>query len=194
MNFSFKTLVPTVAAAACLAALFGQPATAQEKKGVAERSVAKQLVDLVGWCRDNAGVPHVLRNDARGYELHCQTASRGDMTVIADLDAQKYNLAARYDARWGDDMREAVDVLGKLKPVAPSLQIAATATSISVSVDMADDSRWTGGLEGTLGDQEGDYDMPTKKLQSGWWKSIGWSGGLAGTLGDQEGDYDMPSS
>lgn len=161
MNFSFKTIVPTVAAAACLAALFGQPATAQENRGVAERAVVKQLADLVGWCHDNAGTPHVLRNDASGFEVHCQTASRGDMTVIADLDAQKYNLAARYDARWGDDMREAVEVLGKLKPVAPSLQIAANATSISVSVDMADDNRWAGGLQGTLGDQTGDYDMPS---------------------------------
>jgi len=161
MNFSFKTIVPTVAAAACLAALFGQPATAQEKKGVAERAVAKQLVDLVAWCRDNGGTPHMLRNDASGFELHCQTTSRGDMTVLADLDGQKYNLAARYDARWGDEMRQAVEHLGKLKPVAPSLQIAASATSISVRVDMADDNRWAGGLQGTLGDQAGDYDMPS---------------------------------
>lgn len=140
MNFSFKTIVPTVVAAACLAALFGQPATAQEKGGVAERAVAKQLVDLVARCKDIGGAPHVLHNDARGFELHCQTASRGDLTVIADLTAQKYKMAARYDARWGDAMRQAVEGLAELKTVAPSLRIAASATSASVSVDLADDN------------------------------------------------------
>lgn len=161
MTFSFKTIVPTVIGAACLAVLFGQPATAQEEGGVAERAVAKQLVDLVAWCKDNAGAPHVLHSDARGFELHCQTASRGELTVVADLTARKYNLAARYDPRWGNEMRQAVESLEELKTVAPSLRIAASATSASVSVDLADDNRSTHGREGTVGDQEGDFDMPS---------------------------------